>query len=56
MKITVKTLTNEQFTIEVSESSTVLDAKAAISASRGEQYATGLQKLIHAGKVLKVRA
>jgi hypothetical protein len=55
MKVTVKTLTNEQFSVEVADSATVLEAKTAIQASRGESYAASLQKLIHAGKVLKVR-
>jgi UV excision repair protein RAD23 len=53
MKITVKTLTNEQFTVDVPNTATVLDAKTAIQGVRGETYAASLQKLIHAGKVLK---
>lgn len=54
MKLSVKTLTNEQFSVEVADSATVLAAKSAIEAVKGEAFAASLQKLIHAGKVLKV--
>lgn len=53
MKLTVKTLSNELFHVEVEASATIAQCKAAIETSKGENFAAAAMKLIYAGKVLK---
>jgi UV excision repair protein RAD23 len=51
MKVTVKTLQQQQFTLEVSEVDTILNIKEKIEAQ--EKFPVAHQKLIHAGKILE---
>ena len=51
MKLIVKLINNESFDVEVDANATVLATKQRIEEVKGAE--TSLQKLIHAGKVLK---
>jgi len=50
VKITVKTLKQQQFSLEVAENETVINIKEKIE--KQEKHPVAYQKLIHAGKVL----
>ncbi|XP_003385903.1 PREDICTED: UV excision repair protein RAD23 homolog A-like [Amphimedon queenslandica] len=52
MIITVKTLQQKTFKIEIEESASVLDLKKAIEANQGEAFPAAGQKLIYSGKIL----
>eukprot|EP00051_Salpingoeca_urceolata_P004851 m.68209 g.68209 ORF g.68209 m.68209 type:complete len:352 (+) comp13888_c0_seq1:594-1649(+) len=52
MKITVKTLKNEVFTVEEEASATVAGLKEKIEAAKGETFWAGGLKLIFQGKIL----
>ncbi|KRY35556.1 UV excision repair protein RAD23 -like protein B [Trichinella spiralis] len=52
MLLTFKTITNESFELEMNENQTVRELKQKIEKTRGARYASDLQTLIHAGRVL----
>jgi UV excision repair protein RAD23 len=52
MKVTLKTIKDGQFTLDLDASSTVGALKAAIEAEKGQGYAAGALKVIYQGKVL----
>ncbi|KJE98212.1 UV excision repair protein Rad23 [Capsaspora owczarzaki ATCC 30864] len=52
MRITVKTLQQTQFAIDVAETDSVVDFKTKIEAAQGAGYPVAGQKLIHSGHVL----
>ncbi|KAL1231807.1 UV excision repair protein [Trichinella spiralis] len=54
MLLTFKTITNESFELEMNENQTVRELKQKIEKTRGARYASDLQTLIHAGRVLIV--
>jgi len=51
MKLTIKTLQQQQFTVDVSGGETILQIKERIE--QQEKHPVGHQKLIHAGKILE---
>lgn len=53
MIITVKTLKQQTFKIEVEESESVRTFKEKIEAHKGDEFPANCQKLIYAGKILK---
>lgn len=53
VKLTVKTLSNQIFHVEVEATATIAQCKAAIEASKGADFTAAAMKLIYAGKVLK---
>eukprot|EP01136_Pigoraptor_vietnamica_P044622 Opistho-1_new@21578 len=52
MKVTVKTLQQTSFPLEVDPSETVASVKEKIFAAKGSEYAVANQKLIYAGAIL----
>ncbi|RWS04039.1 UV excision repair protein RAD23 B-like protein, partial [Dinothrombium tinctorium] len=52
MLVTIKTLQQQTFTVDVSPDETVKDLKAKIEALKGAEFAISNQKLIYAGKIL----
>lgn len=52
MIVTLKTLQQKTFKIEIDESETVLDLKAQIEAEQGSNFPAASLKLIYAGKIL----
>ncbi|KRX46031.1 UV excision repair protein RAD23 -like protein B [Trichinella murrelli] len=52
MLLTFKTITNESFELEMNENQTVRELKQKIEKTKGARYASDLQTLIHAGRVL----
>ncbi|KRZ04441.1 UV excision repair protein RAD23 -like protein B, partial [Trichinella zimbabwensis] len=52
MLLSFKTITNESFELEMNENQTVRELKQKIEKTRGARFASDLQTLIHAGKVL----
>lgn len=52
MKLTIKTLQQMQFKIDIEDDKTVKELKDKIEADHGKDYPTGFQKLIYAGKIL----
>jgi len=53
MLITIKTLTNTTFKIEIAKSDTIKEVKEKIHKEKGDDYKIELQKLILLGKVLE---
>eukprot|EP01118_Nematostelium_gracile_P015472 TRINITY_DN620_c0_g1_i1.p1 TRINITY_DN620_c0_g1~~TRINITY_DN620_c0_g1_i1.p1 ORF type:complete len:390 (+),score=122.53 TRINITY_DN620_c0_g1_i1:55-1224(+) len=51
MKLTIKTLNQQQFTLEANETDTILNLKEKIEAQ--EKHPVSHQKLIHSGKILE---
>lgn len=52
MKLTIKTLQQSNFKIDIEAEKTVKDLKDKIEADHGKDYPSGSQKLIYSGKIL----
>lgn len=52
MKLTIKTLQQSTFKIEIEPENTVKDLKEKIEKEQGKEYPCGAQKLIYSGKIL----